>query len=64
MRRTGRVVPRDSLLDTVWGDETDVALNTVDAFVSSLRRKLEEPGETRLIHTVRGIGFCIQESES
>lgn len=63
MRRAGRVVPRDSLLDSVWGDESDVGLNTVDAFVSSLRRKLEGPGEKRLIHTIRGLGFCIKESE-
>jgi len=63
MRRAGRVVPRDSLLETVWGDESDVELNTVDAFVSSLRRKIERPGETRLISTIRGIGFCIKEPE-
>ncbi len=63
MRRAGRVVPRDSLIDTVWGGESDVGFNTVDAFVSSLRRKIEAPGEARLIHTVRGIGFCIKEVE-
>ena len=63
LRRAGRVVPRSSLLDTVWGHESDVELNTVDAFVSSLRRKLEGPGEKRLIHTIRGVGFCIKESD-
>jgi DNA-binding response OmpR family regulator len=63
MRRAGRVVERDSLLDSVWGGESDVGLNTVDAFISSLRRKLEAPGEKRLIRTIRGLGFCIKESE-
>ena len=63
MRRAGRVVPRDSLLDTVWGGEADVEPNTVDAFISSLRRKLEAPGEARLIRTIRGLGFCLKESE-
>ncbi len=64
MRRAGRVVPRDALIDTVWGGESDVELNTVDAFISSLRRKLEKPGEKRLIQTIRGIGFSIREPES
>ena len=62
MRRTGRVVPRDSLIDIVWGGESDVEPNTVDAFISSLRRKLEQPDLPKLIHTVRGIGFSIKDS--
>ena len=62
MRRAGWVVPRDALMDAVWGGDTDVGFNTVDAFVSSLRRKLDAPGAARLIHTVRGIGFCAKES--
>ena len=64
MRRAGRVVPRDSLIDTVWGSDSDVGFNTVDAFISSLRRKLEGPGESRQIHTVRGIGFSLKEPEA
>ena len=62
MRRAGRVVPRNALIDAVWGGDSDVGFNTVDAFVSSLRRKLDVPGAVRLIHTVRGIGFCAKES--
>ena len=38
--------------------------NTVDVFISGLRRKLESPNEPRLIHTVRGIGFCLKEPEA
>jgi DNA-binding response OmpR family regulator len=64
MRRAGRVVPRSALIDAVWGGESDVGFNTVDAFVSSLRRKLEAPNESRLIQTVRGIGFSIKETRS
>lgn len=64
IRRAGRVVGRDTLLDTVWGDAQDAGPNTVDVFVSSLRRKLEGPGEPRLIHTIRGIGFCLGEPEA
>ena len=62
MRRVGRVVTRDSLIDIIWGGESDVEPNTVDAFVSSLRRKLERPGGPKLIHTVRGVGFSIKPS--
>ncbi len=62
MRRAGRVVPRGALIDAVWGEDSDIGFNTVDAFVSSLRRKLDVPGAARLIHTVRGIGFCAKES--
>ena len=61
MRRAGRVVTRIALLDTVWGADAEVGFNTVDAFVSALRRKLERPGEQRLIHTVLAIGFCAKE---
>ncbi|MDA1234320.1 MAG: winged helix-turn-helix domain-containing protein, partial [Acidobacteria bacterium] len=61
MRRAGRVVPRDALIDIVWGGESDIEFNTVDAFISGLRRKLESNGQPRLIHTARGIGFSIRE---
>lgn len=61
MRRSGRVVTRDSLIDAVWGGDSDVELNTVDVFVSTLRRKLGGSRDTEIIHTVRGIGFSIRE---
>jgi DNA-binding response OmpR family regulator len=62
LRKVGRVVTRNTLLETVWGSETDVDLNTVDVFVSSIRRKLQVGSPSQLIHTVRGIGFCIREA--
>ena len=63
IRRPARVVGREAMLDAVWGDAQDTGLNTVDVFVGTLRRKLEGPGEARLVHTVRGVGFCLKESE-
>ena len=59
--RAGRVVSRDTILDVVWGCASDVEPNTVDAFVSTLRRNVEMSNETRLIHTVRAVGFCLRE---
>ncbi len=61
VRRAGRVQSRDNLIEAVWGPESDVEANTVDVFMSSLRRKLRQPGEDGPIHTVRGIGFCLGE---
>jgi DNA-binding response OmpR family regulator len=59
MRNTGRVVTRDALISGVWGGDTDIESNTLDAFVRLLRSKVEEPGQPRLIRTVRGVGYCV-----
>lgn len=58
MRSAGRVVPRDTIIDSVWGAE-DIESNTLDAFIRLLRAKIEAPGETKLLHTARGIGYSL-----
>lgn len=63
MRRTGRVVARDDLIESVWGIDRDVESNTLDVFIFQLRNKLEAGGCTRLIQTVRGFGYSMRESE-
>ena len=60
--RAGRVVTRQMILDSVWGFSTEVESNTVDAFVRLLRHKIDQPGQRKLIHTVRGVGFRLSES--
>jgi DNA-binding response OmpR family regulator len=60
-RNAGVVLTRDRLLELVWGYDFDVGTNAVDTFVSYLRRKLESGGATRLIHTVRGVGFLLRK---
>ena len=60
MRRPGRVVRREQLMDQLWGAR-DVSSNTLDAFVKSLRHKLDGDDRPRLLHTIRGIGYCIRE---
>jgi two-component system OmpR family response regulator len=62
MRRAGKVQTRDAILEGVWGHETEVERNTVDVFVSALRRKVDAPGDEPLLHTVRGVGFCLKEN--
>ena len=63
MRNAGRVVSRELLIETIWGGNSDIESNTLDAFVRLLRSKVEQPGESKLIHTVRGIGYCLRAGE-
>ena len=60
MRNERLVVSRESLLDDVWGYAPFAETNTVDVFVSNLRRKLEAGGEPRILHTVRGAGYTLR----
>jgi DNA-binding response OmpR family regulator len=63
MRNERLVVSRDKLLEEVWEYAPFSETNTVDVFVSNLRRKLEEGGEPRLLHTVRGSGYVLRASQ-
>ena len=63
LRNSGRVLTRTRLIEAVWGNERDVENNTVDVFIRQLRTKLEPPGATKLIHTIRGIGYTLREEE-
>jgi DNA-binding response OmpR family regulator len=60
MRNERLVISRETLLDDVWGYAPLAETNTVDVFVSNLRRKLEADGEPRLLHTVRGAGYVMR----
>src|SRR5436189_963112 len=60
MRNERLVVSRDRLLEDVWGYAPFSETNTVDVFVSNLRRKLEADGEDRVLHTVRGAGYVLR----
>ena len=62
MQRAGRVVPRQTLIEDVWGYERDIESNTLDAFIRLLRAKIDGNADRKLIHTVRGIGFSIREA--
>jgi DNA-binding response OmpR family regulator len=61
MRRAGRVVSRDAILDGVWGLDKDVGANTLEAFIRLLRTKIDHGRAPKLIHTVRGVGYCLRE---
>ncbi len=60
MRNERIVIPRQRLLEEVWGYDPFATTNTIEVFVSNLRRKLESEGEERLLHTIRGAGYVLR----
>ncbi|HEY7909916.1 MAG TPA: response regulator transcription factor [Thermomicrobiales bacterium] len=63
LRNPRQVLPRDLIMDRVWGEDFYGESNVLEVYVRALRAKLEEHGETRLIHTVRGVGYTLRERE-
>jgi DNA-binding response OmpR family regulator len=63
MRNHGRVVSREKIIEALWGADTDVESNTLDAFIKKVRQKIDAGGGKRLIQTVRGFGYRCQEEE-
>jgi two-component system response regulator PrrA len=59
-RHPGQVLSRTQLLEQVWGYTWEVETNVVDVFVGYLRRKSEADDQSRIIHTVRGVGFVLR----
>jgi two-component system response regulator MprA len=60
LRNAGRPLPRETIMDRVWGWESEPTSNSLEVFVGYLRRKTEASGEPRLIHTVRGVGYVLR----
>jgi two-component system response regulator MprA len=62
VRRPRRVLDRSFILEEVWGYDFPTTANSLEVYVGYLRRKTEAEGESRLIHTVRGVGYVLKES--
>ena len=60
-RREGEVLHRDWIFEQVWKHPMPPSSNSLEVYIASLRRKLELRGATRLIHTVRGIGYVARK---
>jgi DNA-binding response OmpR family regulator len=60
MRRPGRVLSRDHIIEGVWGNGSDIEDNTLEAFIMRLRAKIDNEYELKLIQTVRGFGYRMQ----
>lgn len=62
MQHPRQVLTRDQILDLVWGYNFDPGTNSLAVYIGYLRRKLEENGESRLLHTARGVGYSLRAS--
>ena len=60
MRRAGAIVPREVLIEEGWGMASEVSGANLYVFIRSLRSKMTQPGETELLHTVRGVGYSLR----
>jgi DNA-binding response OmpR family regulator len=61
LRNAGRVLSREAIIESVWGYGAVIEGNTLDAFVHSLRSKVDADGEPKLIQTIRGVGYTVRE---
>lgn len=60
LRCAGRVVTRQYLLESVWGNKR-ISDNSLEVYIKFLRNKVDAPGYRKIIHTERGIGYCLKE---
>jgi len=63
LRHPRQVLTREMIFDRVWGYDFGGESNVLDVYIRYLRQKLELEGETRLIHTVRGVGYVLRETD-
>lgn len=63
MQNYGRVLPKERILDHVWGLESEVSSNTLEAFVRLLRKKINGSGDAELIQNIRGIGYKLEAKD-
>ena len=63
MRNAGRVLTRPMIAEHVWGLDFDAESNIIDVYIGYLRRKIDGPGEARLLYTVRGSGYVMKLEE-
>jgi two-component system, OmpR family, copper resistance phosphate regulon response regulator CusR len=61
LRHKDEPVTREMLSRDVWKEPTGAMTNVIDVYINGLRKKVERPGSTALIHTVRGVGYVLRE---
>ena len=64
LEHPGQVITRGQLFERVWGYDLDRSSNSLDVYIGYLRRKLEPAGASRLVHTVRGVGFVLRDQRA
>ncbi len=63
LRSAGRILSRTQIIERVWDYHFDTGTNVVDVYIQRLRRKIDDAHATKLLHTVRGVGYLLQEGE-
>lgn len=63
MRHEGIVLSRETIQDKIAGYDTEIGSNLIDVYIRYLRKKIDEPFEQKLIHTVRGTGYVVRSDE-
>src|SRR5262249_51111697 len=60
LSRAPDVVPRSEIMEQVWEVQFDTETNLVEVYINRLRQKITGPGNSKLIHTVHGVGYCLR----
>lgn len=61
MRNAGKVLSKEQIVSHVWDFDADVLPNNVELFIMFLRRKIDKPFDSKLIHTVPGFGYKLED---
>ena len=61
MRNTGKVLSKEQIISHVWDFDADVLPNNVELFIMFLRRKIDKPFDSKLIHTIPGFGYKLED---
>jgi len=61
LRHKNETVTRDMIGREVWKETSGSLTNTIDVYINALRRKVEQPEQRKLIHTVRGVGYAVRD---
>ena len=62
MQQPGTVVSREQIYEAIWGYNFETSSKSLDVYIGYLRRKTEEAGESRVVFTVRGVGYTVKQS--
>jgi DNA-binding response OmpR family regulator len=60
VQNKGQVLPREVILERIWGFDSEVALKTIDATVKLIRKKLDIVGKQDLLQSIRGVGYKVE----
>lgn len=61
LEHPNQVLSKEQLIELVWGLESDQESNVLEVYIANLRQRLEEGGERRIIHTIRGVGYVLRD---